>query len=135
MTAADDCSKPATCGQGLAEHAPLHGWFAEFMAAMADNLEVHMTALDLTDSSSQRENEAYARLLSQHRDIADRLARLSREMAGYRELPMGRHHEEAMSAARVAPDFGRLVERETRLLETLRSQLEIHRSMLARLQP
>ena len=71
MTNVDDCSKAKTCGQGLAEHAPLHGRLAEFMAAMADNFEVRMTALDLTDSNSQREHEAYARLLSQHRDIAD----------------------------------------------------------------
>jgi hypothetical protein len=133
MTAADNRSNHATCGQGLAEHAPLHGRLAEFMAAMADNLEVHMTALDLTDPSSQREHEAYARLLSQHRDIADRLAGLSREMAGYRDLPMGRHDDKAMSAERIAPDFSRLAERESRLLEALRSQLETHRRMLAKL--
>jgi hypothetical protein len=135
MTAADNRSRLATCGQGLAEHAPLHGRFAEFMDAMADNLEVHMAALDLTDSNSRREHEAYASLLSQHRDLADRLARLSREMAGYGDLPMGRHDDKAMSAERVAADFHRLVERESRLLEKLRSQLETHRMMLAKLRP
>jgi hypothetical protein len=132
---ADIHSKPQTCGQGLAEHAPLHDRLAEVMASMADNLEVHMAALDLADSNARREHEAYANLLSQHRDIANRLVRLSREMAGYRDLPMGRHDDKAMSAERVAPDFQRLIEREGRLLETLRSQLESHRMMLAKMHP
>jgi hypothetical protein len=135
MTAENDRSKPATCGQGLAAHAPLHGRLAEFMDSMASNLEVHMTALDLRDASSRREHEAYASLLSQHRDIADRLARLSREMADYRDLPMGRHNDEAMFPERVAADFQRLVERESGVLETLRSQLDIHRMMLSKMRP
>ena len=135
MTTGDDRSPPATCGQGLAEHAPLHGDLAEFMASMASNLAIHMATLDLGDPNSRREHQAYASLLSQHRDIAERLTKLSREMAGYRDLPMGRHDEKAMSAERVAGEFHDLVERESRLLESLRSQLETHRMMLGKKHP
>ena len=105
------------------------------MASMANNLEIHMAALDLGDPNAKREHGAYASLLAQHRDIAERLARLSREMAGYRDLPMGRHDEKAMAAERVASDFRDLVERESRVLESLRSQLETHRMMLGKMRP
>ena len=135
MTPDDDRSPPVTCGQGLAEHAPLHGRLAELMASMANNLEIHMAALDLGDPNSRRENGAYASLLRQHRDIAERLTKLSREMAGYRDLPMGRHDEKAMSAERVADAFQDLVNRESRLLESLRSRLDTHRMMLGKKRP
>ena len=38
-----------TCGRGLAEHAVLPAQLAEVVEAMADNLQVHMQALELDD--------------------------------------------------------------------------------------
>jgi hypothetical protein len=40
----DSAAQPTTCGQGLAEHAqfPLN----EVFASMAENLQLHMAALD-----------------------------------------------------------------------------------------
>lgn len=38
----------ATCGQGLAQHATLPAKLADAFAAVADNLEIHLAALDPT---------------------------------------------------------------------------------------
>jgi hypothetical protein len=123
----------ATCGQGLAEHAPLPGKLAELMAAMANNLELHMAALDLGDHNAKREHEAYASLVRQHREIAERLGRISREMAGYRDLPMGRHDANAMSGEQVADAFRDLIALESQSLDSLRRQVDAHRAMLAKM--
>jgi hypothetical protein len=50
-----------------------------------------MEALDLTDDHSREEHEAYRELARGHRKIAAELRATARRMAGYRDLPMGRH--------------------------------------------
>jgi hypothetical protein len=57
-----------TCGQGLAENAPLPGRVAQLIASMADILVIHMGALDLSDESAQREHVAYRELAEALRD-------------------------------------------------------------------
>ena len=42
-----------TCGQGLAEHSALPAQLAEVIEAMADNLQVHMAALELDDEPAR----------------------------------------------------------------------------------
>ncbi|MGH8310602.1 MAG: hypothetical protein ACRETX_12525, partial [Steroidobacteraceae bacterium] len=59
-----------TCGQGLAEHAALPAKLAELTDAVAETLERHQEALDLSDESSRREHAAYVELAQQHRSTA-----------------------------------------------------------------
>ena len=51
-----------TCGRGLAASAALPGKIAELSAALAEVLERHMKALDLSDEHSRREHALYDRL-------------------------------------------------------------------------
>ena len=122
---------PQTCGAGLAEHSTLPAKLAELTGAVAAILEHHMKALDLTDARSKRELEAYRRLANEHRDVAAQLHAIATEMAGYRDLPMGRHDAKEMAAPAGADAFEELVKREQELLALLENRLEQHRSMLA----
>ena len=89
-----------------------------------------MPALDLTDERSRREYEVYRRLTEAHRQASHQLEAIGRQMAGYRELPMGRHDEKAMAAPAVVESFQRFVELEQELLTLLQRRLEHDRQML-----
>jgi hypothetical protein len=119
-----------TCGKGLAEQSSLPAFMAELIAALAENLEIHMQALDLTDPRAKKEHEAYARVAVQSRDIAQHLRATAEGMAGYRDLPMGRHDEEAMIDPQVAHAFEKFVKREEALASLLRQALERDQKML-----
>jgi hypothetical protein len=45
--------EPPTCGKGLAENSALPALMGKLLAAMVENLEAHMKALDLTDQNSR----------------------------------------------------------------------------------
>jgi hypothetical protein len=119
-----------TCGQGLAEHAPLPAKLAELTASLAENLEAHLPTLELDDEHSRREHEVYQELARRHRDAAARLAAAAGQMAAQRDLPMGRHDLRAASPE-VAEAFQRFVDRKQELLALLQRQLEEDRRMLA----
>jgi len=108
-----------TCGKGLAENSVLPAKMGELIAAMVENLETHMKALDLTDQNSRREYEAYERLVKAYGQIAVQLQSTANEMAGYRNLPMGRHDEKAMTHPRVGDAFERFVQHKRELLDLL----------------
>jgi hypothetical protein len=114
----------STCGQGLAEHAGLPAKLGELTAAVAAVLEVHMQALDVTDENARKEYEAYRELVGAHRLAAGQLAAIARQMAGYRDLPMGRHKMEAMSGPAVSQTFQAFVERAQELLALLQQTVE-----------
>jgi hypothetical protein len=120
----------STCGMGLAEHAVLPAKLGELAASVAENLEVHVKALDLQDRNAEREHVAYVSLAKQHREIAAQLEAMANEMAGYRELPMGKHDEKAMSEPRVLEAFERFVKVKQELLVLLQKQAEQDQSML-----
>ena len=120
-----------TCGKGLAEHSAIPAALGALSAALAENLEVHMTALDLTDEHSRAEHDAYRELAAAHRDIAARLEATAGRMAGYRDLPMGRHDDAAMAVPRVLEVFESFVQREEALLALLERSVERDRQMLA----
>ena len=61
-----------TCGQGLAEHSALPAQLAEVTEAMADNLQVHMAALELDDEPARQEHAVYLRLVEEQRQAAGR---------------------------------------------------------------
>jgi hypothetical protein len=119
-----------TCGRGLAEHSTTPAKLGELIDAVAGNLEAHMTALDRTDPDAEKEYAAYRTLARQHREIASRLTALGEEMATYRDLPMGRHDEQALSAPSTVAAFEKLVTVEQELLELLQERVHEHRMML-----
>ena len=124
---------PQTCGRGLAEHSALPAKLADLMSSVATVLEVHMRALDLTDESSRKEFEAYRQLVNEHRDAATQLHTIASEMAGYRDLPMGRHDPTAMAAPTAADAFENFVTLEQELVTLLEARLGGDREMLTQM--
>jgi len=62
-----------TCGKGLTEHSVFPARFGDFLAAMAQNLEVHLTTLDPADQTTRPERDAYLKLARESRRIAGEL--------------------------------------------------------------
>ncbi|HEX3234031.1 MAG TPA: hypothetical protein VHR41_07520 [Gemmatimonadales bacterium] len=120
-----------TCGKGLAEHSILPAKMGEWTAAMAENLELHLETLDLTDENSRREREAYHGLASNYRQMATQLRTTAGQMAGYRDLPMGRHDPKAMASPGIRAAFEGFVNLEQELLALLQKRVEQDRRMLA----
>ena len=119
-----------TCGQGLAEHSSLPAKLGELTAAVAENLELHMKALDLSDENAQREHAAYRKLALEHRQTAGELHATAEEMVGYRDLPMGRHDQTAMSDPELLHAFERFVSLEQELLWLLQERIARDQKML-----
>jgi len=119
-----------TCGKGLAEHSLLPAKLGEWTAAMAENLERHTEALDLSDESSRRERDAYLDLAKGYQQIATRLQTTARQMAGYRDLPMGRHDPKAMTSPQLRDAFEQFVRLEQELLVLLQKRVEQEVQML-----
>lgn len=89
------------------------------ISAMAENLDAHRKALDLTDPNSQAEDAAYEKLLKELRQVAAQLSVTADQMAGYRDLRMGRHDEKAMTHHRVREAFEQFMQRKRELIELL----------------
>lgn len=106
-----------TCGNGLAASAILPETLGQVTRAMAEVLPAHVPALDLNDANSRQEAAAYESLIRGLRLASGQLAATAQEMAGYRDLPMGRHDLEAM-AGQVEP-FRTFVREKRRLLSLL----------------
>jgi uncharacterized protein YfiM (DUF2279 family) len=122
-----------TCGKGLAQHAVLPERIAELIAALAENLEVHMEALDLSDEEARIEHEAYSRLAAQHRQIAAQLEAVGQEMADQEELSMGRHDEAVMTSQRALDSLERFVGAQSELLHVLEQGVAREREMLSQM--
>jgi hypothetical protein len=112
-----------TCGKGLAENSVLPENLGALIAAMAENLEIHMKALDLTDQNSRLEYDAYEKLVEELQQTASQLKAIANEMAGYRDLPMGRHDQKAMTQPRVRDIFEKFVDRKRELLALLQQTI------------
>lgn len=119
-----------TCGKGLAENSVLPGKLGELISAMAENLDVHRKALDLTDPNSRTEDEAYEKLLGDLRQIAAQLSVTASEMEGYRDLAMGRHDRNAMTHPRVRKTFESFVQQKRALMDLLGQTEERDRQLL-----
>ena len=122
-----------TCGEGLAENSVLPAHLGVLTAAMAEVLEVHRKALDLTDPNAKAEDDAYAKLVDKHREIAATLQAAADRMAGYRDLPMGRHDEQAMTTVEFLDAFGNFVKAKQELLILLQKQVELDQTMLVQM--
>ena len=119
-----------TCGQGLAQNAALPANLADLFGAVADILEVHLTALEPTHKPSRPEFDAYVALAADHREIESRLHALALQMEGYRDLPMAEHDMEVMTSPQTVEAFHRLVAQEEALAALLNSRLDRYRQML-----
>jgi len=108
-----------TCGRGLAEHSELPARIAEVTEAMADNLRVHMQALELDDEAARQEHAVYLHLVEEQRQAAGRLRAVAGEMAAARDLPMGRHDAQTMRSPEVGEAFQRFVKARRELLHLL----------------
>jgi hypothetical protein len=120
-----------TCGRGLAEHSALPARLAEVTEAMADNLQVHMQALELDDEPARQEHAVYLRLVEEQRQTAGRLRAVAAEMAAARDLPMGRHDTQAMTSPEVGHAFERFVRVKQELLALLQRMAEEDQQLLA----
>jgi hypothetical protein len=119
-----------TCGQGLAETSLIPARLGALIAALAENLTIHMKALDLTDENAQKEYDAYRELADEYRSIAADLKSTAQKMSGYRDLPMGRHDLKVMSGPEVLQAFQQFVTLERELHTLLQSRLEQDQAML-----
>jgi len=122
-----------TCGQGVADNAVLPALLAAVTEAMASNLQVHMAALELDDEPARQEHAVYLRLTEEFRQASARLRGIGQEMAAARDLPMGRHDQQAMSSPEVAEAFQRLVRAKQELLALLQRMAEQDQQRLAQM--
>src|SRR5687768_6834186 len=123
--------EPRTCGKGLAERSALPARLSALVAAIADMLERHQQTLDLTDDNARAERTAYQQLASDYRYLATELRATADRMAGYRDLPMARHHAAALVAPDIREALANLVERERDVAAILEMWIEEDQAMLA----
>jgi hypothetical protein len=120
-----------TCGKGIAANAALPATIAELVTALADTLDAHRPALDQNEPAGRAEDEAYATLVREQREIATRLASLASRMQGYRTLPMASHDMTVMAdLARMAP-YARFVAIQRQLADMLQQSVSQGEAMLA----
>jgi hypothetical protein len=131
----DDMEEPSTCGEGLASRSSLPAKLGETLAALGRMLEAHMRALDPTDADARKELDAYAALVTAHRDVADRLSGIADQMSGYRALPSAAHDEAAMSDAATHRAFENFVRLEQELTSVLQELLHEDQQMLQEMTP
>jgi uncharacterized protein YhfF len=126
-----DAPKEPTCGQGLADQGRVPTKLAQLLAAVAENLELHTGALDVSDEHSKREHDVYRKLVDQHRRLSAQLEAMGAEMAASRELPMGPHDEQALAAPKIVEAFEAYVRIEEELSALLLERVEHNRRLLA----
>jgi hypothetical protein len=126
-----DISEQPTCGKGLAENSVLPRSLGHVISGMAENLAEHMKALDLQDSRSKVEYDVYERLVGQLRQAAAELHVTASEMAGYRDLPMGRHDDVAMTQPAIREAFENFVRHKQELSILLEQAAERDEQLLA----
>jgi hypothetical protein len=122
--------EPLTCGKGLAKRSALPARLSALAAAIADMLERHQQTLDLTDGNARAERTAYQQLVTDYRSLTSQLRTAADRMAGYRDLPMARHHADAMAAPDVRETLVNLVERERDVAAILQTWIEEDQAML-----
>lgn len=119
-----------TCGKGLAEHSVIPAKLGELIAALAENLELHIPSLVLSDPHSKVEHEAYTKLAAEHRAIAEQLTAVAAHMAGYRNLPMGAHDEAVLQDPKLMAAFGHYVKVERELVAMLQKAVARDQELL-----
>jgi hypothetical protein len=123
-------SDEQTCGKGLADNAVLPAKLAELIDSQAAVLEHHMSSLDRAEPPGRAEYDAYASLVTQHRQIGRLLAQTAENMMASRDLPMAGHNIDALSNAIAVTVFQKFVQREEELAAMLKRHVEAHLVML-----
>jgi hypothetical protein len=123
-----------TCGRGVAESSALPARLAEVIEAMADNLRVHLQALELDDEPAREEHAVYLRLVEEQRQAGGRLRSVAAEMAAARDLPMGRHDPEAMRSPEVAQAYRHFIEARNQLADLLGRMAEQDQRLVAEME-
>ena len=123
-------SDEPTCGLGLAEHCVIPAKMGELIAALAENLELHIPTLVMSQDASRFEHEAYTKLAAEHHAIAEALTAVAAHMAGYRNLPMAVHDDKALADPKVAEAFGRYVKLQRELIAVLQKALARDQELL-----
>jgi hypothetical protein len=100
------------------------------ISSLAEILELHMKVLDLTDENAKKEHDAYLQLAREYQKIATQLQATAQRMAGYRDLPMGRHEQKAMSSPKLRQAFEKFVTLEQELEALLQNRIGEDRRML-----
>ena len=77
------------------------------------------------------EHAVYLRLTEEQRQAAGRLRAIAGEMAGARDLPMGRHDTQTLTSPEVADAFRHFVKAKQELVATLQRMAEEDQRMLA----
>jgi hypothetical protein len=113
-----------TCGEGLAERCRLPLGLAELFDRSAENLEVHVDALHLTDEHARTERDVWLRVAEQHRAIAAQMRTIAELMGVYRDMPEAAHDGEALSSGRVVGAFQRFVAAEQEVAALLGEWVE-----------
>jgi hypothetical protein len=121
---------PATCGIGVAQHAPIPAKLAVMFEGLAETFELHRHMLILDDESSRREDEVYRELAARWRSIAQQVAAAAGLMAGQRDLPMGAHDESAWGDAHLRA-FEKFVKAQSAVLALLQPAAHQDEQMLA----
>jgi hypothetical protein len=121
-----DESEELTCGKGVASNAELPEQLANLIAAIADVLEHHMTALPVSDESARAEIEGYAAVVARARDAESALHDMAREMRAKRDLPAAPHDMSVLMAPAAQELFVSLVEKERTLSALLERRLREH---------
>ena len=120
-----------TCGKGLAHHSSLPAKLGELTAAMAENLEIHMKALDLKDPNAKKEHEVYQKLATASREIAMQLISTAHLMQEYQDLPAAKHSSQAMNDPQVRISFQKLMKVEQELCELINERKLENQEILA----
>ena len=110
-------------GKGLAEQAALPAKLGALMASVAENLELHMKALDLKNKDARKEYKAYGNLAREHRSIAASLQAIAGELEGYRGLATGKPNEEVLLDPKILAAFGKFVKAEMQLIASLQKRM------------
>ena len=120
-----------TCGKGLAANSVVPATISDVISSLSAVLASHLKTLDLQDENSHREHAAYSDLAKAYGEIGHSLRGAAERMAGYRDLPMGRHDMQAVTASEPVEAFGRFVKAEQQLLALLHARLPDDQAMLA----
>jgi len=101
------------------------------MASVAENLELHMKALDVKDKNIRSQCKAYAKLAKEHRDISASLQAIAGEMEGYEDQAHSRPAEDILSDPKILAAFEKFMKAERELIAVLKKRMHQDSKMLS----
>lgn len=133
LAAACVVDEVASCGAGVALHAPIPAQLGVMFEGLAETFVLHRKMLDLSDDNARKEDEVYAELAARWTAIARQVREASAFMEAQRELPMGAHDESAWDQDNVKA-FAKFVRAQGQALALMRIAQEHDERMLRSMQ-